>query len=128
MKELDAELSAPRSPPPRARDSPLLENEIPLETKDSVQVKGHDAGYIQLRIVPDDNSCLFSSVAVVFEGGLDKAQELRKGKLEVFWRADISRRRCDQGRPGKVLRCHAWHAPRRVHEEDPGQEHLGWRN
>ncbi|EJT48662.1 hypothetical protein A1Q1_02299 [Trichosporon asahii var. asahii CBS 2479] len=83
VKELDAELSAPRSPPPRARDSPLLENEIPLETKDSVQVKGHDAGYIQLRIVPDDNSCLFSSVAVVFEGGLDKAQELRKGKLEA---------------------------------------------
>lgn len=83
VKELDAELSAPRSPPVRVRDSPLMENEIPLETKDSVQVKGHDAGYVQLRIVPDDNSCLFSSVAVVFEGGMDKAQELRKGELHI---------------------------------------------
>ena len=110
MKELDAELSAPRSPPPRARDSPLLENEIPLETKDSVQVKGHDAGYVQLRIVPDDNSCLFSSVAVGLEGGMDKAQELRKGTLMVVDRADSSRRRRDQSRPREVLRSHARHA------------------
>lgn len=112
MKELDAELSAPRSPPVRVRDSPLMENEIPLETKDSVQVKGHDAGYVQLRIVPDDNSCLFSSVAVVFEGGMDKAQELRKGELRGTGVADSSCRRCDQGRPREVLRRHARHAPR----------------
>lgn len=30
------------------------------------------------RIVPDDNSCLFSSVAIVFEQNIGKAQEIRK--------------------------------------------------
>lgn len=36
-----------------------------------------DAGTLELRIVPDDNSCLFSAVAVVFEGGLEAAGSLR---------------------------------------------------
>ena len=32
------------------------------------------------QIVPDDNSCLFSSVALVFEQDIKKAQEIRKSK------------------------------------------------
>lgn len=31
-----------------------------------------------LRVVPDDNSCLFSSIGVVFEGGMGAAQKLRQ--------------------------------------------------
>ena len=33
------------------------------------------------QIVPDDNSCLFSSVAIVFEQNIGKAQEIRKSVL-----------------------------------------------
>ncbi|KAI0819116.1 OTU-domain-containing protein [Irpex lacteus] len=37
-----------------------------------------EGGYLVHRIVPDDNSCLFSSVAVVFEQNISKASEVRK--------------------------------------------------
>jgi len=37
-----------------------------------------DGGYLVHRIVPDDNSCLFSSVALIFEQDLTKAQAIRK--------------------------------------------------
>ena len=33
------------------------------------------------QVVPDDNSCLFSSVAIVFEQNIGKAQEIRKSAL-----------------------------------------------
>ncbi|TYJ58306.1 hypothetical protein B9479_000851 [Cryptococcus floricola] len=49
----------------------------PKMEADSVALPGRDAGYLQLRVVPDDNSCLFSATAVVFEGGIDAAQGLR---------------------------------------------------
>lgn len=35
-------------------------------------------GYLIHRIVPDDNSCLFSSIAVVFEQDISKASTIRK--------------------------------------------------
>ncbi|KLT43253.1 OTU-domain-containing protein [Cutaneotrichosporon oleaginosum] len=73
VKELDAELSAPRPPAPAVDTA----RDMPLETSESVTLPG-DAGYLQLRIVPDDNSCLFSAVAVVFEGGIEAAQKLRR--------------------------------------------------
>lgn len=34
---------------------------------------------ILFKVVPDDNSCLFSSVALVFEGSMSKAPMIRKG-------------------------------------------------
>ncbi|KAI0086168.1 OTU-domain-containing protein [Irpex rosettiformis] len=37
-----------------------------------------EGGYLVHRIVPDDNSCLFSSVALVFEQSINKASEIRK--------------------------------------------------
>ncbi|KJA27468.1 hypothetical protein HYPSUDRAFT_35361 [Hypholoma sublateritium FD-334 SS-4] len=37
-----------------------------------------DGGFLVHRIVPDDNSCLFSSVALVFEQSITKAPQLRK--------------------------------------------------
>ncbi|ODN73951.1 hypothetical protein L202_07452 [Cryptococcus amylolentus CBS 6039] len=58
-----------------------------VEGADSVALPGRDAGYLQLRVVPDDNSCLFSAIAVVFEGGIDAAQSLRTVVAEAI-RAD----------------------------------------
>lgn len=43
---------------------------------------GRDAGHLTLRVVPDDNSCLFSALGVVFEGGIESAQKLRKVAVE----------------------------------------------
>ncbi|KAL0577873.1 ubiquitin-specific protease otu1 [Marasmius crinis-equi] len=37
-----------------------------------------DGGYLVHRVVPDDNSCLFSSVALVFEQDISKAPRLRQ--------------------------------------------------
>ncbi|KAJ7444906.1 hypothetical protein FB451DRAFT_73517 [Mycena latifolia] len=37
-----------------------------------------DGSFLVHRVVPDDNSCLFSSVALVFEQDLKKAQKLRE--------------------------------------------------
>lgn len=34
-------------------------------------------GFLELRVVPDDNSCLFSAIGVVFLGGIESAGELR---------------------------------------------------
>ncbi|WVF69019.1 hypothetical protein IAT40_003793 [Kwoniella sp. CBS 6097] len=62
----------------RRPDSTLAQNDIPVESSNSVALPGRDAGYLQLRVVPDDNSCLFSAVGVVFEGGIEAAQKLRK--------------------------------------------------
>jgi len=82
VKELDARLSAPSpprdksAPPPPVPESPG--GNVPVETTNSIRLPG-DAGYLQLRIVPDDNACLFSAVGVVFEGGIEAAQKLRKG-------------------------------------------------
>ncbi|GMK57307.1 hypothetical protein CspeluHIS016_0401410 [Cutaneotrichosporon spelunceum] len=89
VKELDAELSAPQPPraPAPVAESPLAANDMPLEAAESVALPGRDAGFLQLRIVPDDNSCLFSAVSVVFEGGIDAAQKLRKVVADAL-RAD----------------------------------------
>lgn len=37
------------------------------------------SGILVHRIVPDDNSCLFSSVAIVFEQDMQKASKMRQG-------------------------------------------------
>ncbi|KAI0688248.1 OTU-domain-containing protein [Cytidiella melzeri] len=42
---------------------------------DYVETNG---GFLVHRIVPDDNSCLFSSVALIFEQGISKASTVRK--------------------------------------------------
>lgn len=69
-KAVNQTLSAP---------SPLSESDIPVESAESVALPGRDAGFLQLRVVPDDNSCLFSAVGVVFEGGVEGGKGLRKG-------------------------------------------------
>ncbi|AFR98666.2 ubiquitin thioesterase OTU1 [Cryptococcus neoformans C23] len=60
--------------------APLVSNasqDQGAESGESVALPGRDAGYLQLRVVPDDNSCLFSAIGVVFEGGIEAAQRLR---------------------------------------------------
>jgi len=42
----------------------------------SVELPG-DNGFLELRVVPDDNSCLFSAIGVVFLGGIESAGDLR---------------------------------------------------
>jgi len=49
--------------------------QLPAEAADFVNV---DGGVLVLRVVPDDNSCLFSSVAVVFEQDVKAAPRLRQ--------------------------------------------------
>ncbi|PPQ64685.1 hypothetical protein CVT26_002775 [Gymnopilus dilepis] len=46
---------------------------------DSVEV---DGSFLIHRIVPDDNSCLFSSAALVFEQSISKASQMRKIVVE----------------------------------------------
>jgi ubiquitin thioesterase OTU1 len=64
-------------------ESPLGEGDIPVEPKETIKMPG-DAGHLQLRVVPDDNSCLFSAIGVVFEGGISAAQKLRTGEARPF--------------------------------------------
>ncbi|KAH7929706.1 OTU-domain-containing protein [Leucogyrophana mollusca] len=59
------------SPPQRSTTKPTSGSSGP----DSVETSG---GVLVHRIVPDDNSCLFSSVAIVFEQDIRKAQQIRK--------------------------------------------------
>ncbi|KAF8308094.1 OTU-domain-containing protein [Clavulina sp. PMI_390] len=82
--------SSPQSPPvprrenslrtdgtisaPNARSPPINPPKT-AEVEDSVPV---DGGYLVLRVVPDDNSCLFSSIAVIFEQDINMAPKLRQ--------------------------------------------------
>lgn len=43
-----------------------------------------DLGTLELRKVPDDNSCLFSAIGVVFEGGIEAAGKLRKVVVDAI--------------------------------------------
>lgn len=75
-------MSAPTPPRPQ---TPLGTADMPLERAESIAMPGRDAGFLQLRVVPDDNSCLFSAVGVVFEGGIEKAPALRKSELALVY-------------------------------------------
>jgi ubiquitin thioesterase OTU1 len=86
------------APQPRARAS--APDQPTTNEADSVETEG---GYLVHRvchsrsvprcrvadrsaqIVPDDNSCLFSSVAIVFEQNIAKAQEIRKSASSHCW-------------------------------------------
>ncbi|KAF8077818.1 hypothetical protein FPV67DRAFT_1775176 [Lyophyllum atratum] len=57
-------------PLPTSRSAPLQPS-----GPDYVETEG---GVLIHRIVPDDNSCLFSAVALLFEQSIDKAPEIRK--------------------------------------------------
>ncbi|TFK42433.1 hypothetical protein BDQ12DRAFT_676196 [Crucibulum laeve] len=65
--------------PPRSNPSTSASREPPAS--DAASGPDHvetDGGVLVHRVVPDDNSCLFSSVALVFEQSITKAPEMRK--------------------------------------------------
>ncbi|TFK54796.1 hypothetical protein OE88DRAFT_1732097 [Heliocybe sulcata] len=66
--------SVPRIPPASSSSGPDY-----VETENGTLVH---------RIVPDDNSCLFSSIALVFHQNISKAQEMRKIVADAI-RADM---------------------------------------
>jgi len=81
VKALNDSLSAPVPLAPRADTGPS--QDLAVENAESVPVPG-DAGFLQLRVVPDDNSCLFSAVGVVFEGGVEGGRGLRRVVADVI--------------------------------------------
>nr|KIR84278.1 ubiquitin thioesterase OTU1 [Cryptococcus tetragattii IND107] len=75
-----APVASNRTNAPPILAAPLVSNasqDQGAEGGESVALPGRDAGYLQLRVVPDDNSCLFSAIGIVFEGGIEAAQKLR---------------------------------------------------
>ncbi|KAF9792054.1 hypothetical protein BJ322DRAFT_1206742 [Thelephora terrestris] len=77
---------------------------------DSIEVEG---GYLVHRIVPDDNSCLFSSVAIVFEQNIGKAQEIRKIVADEIRKDMVTWSEAILGRPrddyiSTILKSSTW--------------------
>ncbi|CAK5264917.1 unnamed protein product [Mycena citricolor] len=62
-------------PPPPAVRRPSAPKAAASDAPDAVET---DGSYLVHRVVPDDNSCLFSSVALVFEQDIKKAPKLRE--------------------------------------------------
>jgi ubiquitin thioesterase OTU1 len=80
----------PNPPPPKpapkyiSPPSQLAPTSIPQPPSTSISSSRPDeittpSGILVHRIVPDDNSCLFSSVAIVFEQDMQKASMMRQG-------------------------------------------------
>lgn len=79
VKQYSAELSAPQPTSSLTAGDSGKKGKVDGE---SIQLPGRDNGWLKLRVVPDDNSCLFSSIGVVFEGGMGKdvVKRLRGGE------------------------------------------------
>ncbi|KAL1947878.1 hypothetical protein VTO73DRAFT_13602 [Trametes versicolor] len=56
-------------------------------------------GYLVHRVVPDDNSCLFSSIALVFEQDMSKAQSIRKIVADAIRKDPVKWDEAILGRP-----------------------------
>ncbi|KAG6876970.1 hypothetical protein C0993_011470 [Termitomyces sp. T159_Od127] len=65
--------SISESPPPL-----LLTRRSPPSGSSDPNYVQMDGGFLMHRVVPDDNSCLFSAVALLLEQSIDKASEMRK--------------------------------------------------
>ncbi|KAF7323118.1 OTU-like cysteine [Mycena chlorophos] len=61
--------------PPRAAPAPAPAVSASSGGPDAVETEG---SFLVHRVVPDDNSCLFSSVALIFEQDMSKAPSMRK--------------------------------------------------
>ncbi|KAI8998651.1 OTU-domain-containing protein [Trametes punicea] len=70
-------------------------------------------GYLIHRVVPDDNSCLFSSIALIFEQDMSKAQSIRQIVADAIRKDPIKWDEAILGRPREdyirtILRPTAW--------------------
>lgn len=76
------EAAAAESPAPLPTSlGPQLQTIAPRPTSSPSSGPDHvqlDGSFLIHRIVPDDNSCLFSAAALVFEQSISKAQQMRK--------------------------------------------------
>jgi hypothetical protein len=84
--------AAAESPAPLPTSSgPQLQTIAPRPTSSPSSGPAHvqlDGSFLIHRIVPDDNSCLFSAAALVFEQSISKAPQMRKSA--AFPPSDIS--------------------------------------
>jgi len=62
---------------PTSQATPIPTSPARVDTSEPDFVET-DGGFLIHRIVPDDNSCLFSSIAVVLEQDIRKAQQIRR--------------------------------------------------
>ncbi|KAL5529766.1 hypothetical protein ACEPAG_5751 [Sanghuangporus baumii] len=87
--------ASPPPPPPSTRlsmDAPprsagLRESYLAMPTTPSAGGTDYvstESGVLVHRVVPDDNSCLFSCIALVFEQDISKAQSIRKIVAEAI--------------------------------------------
>ncbi|KAI0721108.1 OTU-domain-containing protein [Cerioporus squamosus] len=70
-------------------------------------------GYLIHRVVPDDNSCMFSSIALIFEQDMSKAQAIRKIVADAIRKDPIKWDESILGRPREeyiqtILKPSAW--------------------
>ncbi|KAJ7172283.1 hypothetical protein C8R46DRAFT_1161752 [Mycena filopes] len=65
-------------PPPTSSRPPAPATSAPPSTGSGPDAVETDGSFLVHRVVPDDNSCLFSSVALVFEQDMKKAQKMRE--------------------------------------------------
>ncbi|KAI0345374.1 OTU-domain-containing protein [Trametopsis cervina] len=75
---LSAPLASPAAPMTSLMASQVRESVTPSPSAGGPDYVETDGGYLVHRVVPDDNSCLFSSIALVFEQNIGKASEIRK--------------------------------------------------
>jgi ubiquitin thioesterase OTU1 len=68
--------------PPQSRDPAPISSSISKSSGSSTHEHVvTDAGFLVHRVVPDDNSCLFSSIALAFEQSISKASKIRQSAL-----------------------------------------------
>jgi len=73
--------SAPssRAPPASAASRPIAPTSVaPAAASSGPDAVETDGSFLVHRVVPDDNACLFSSVALIFEQDMKKAQKMRE--------------------------------------------------
>ncbi|KAJ6525646.1 hypothetical protein B0H19DRAFT_1198185 [Mycena capillaripes] len=67
-----------RAPPASFPSRPILPAVTPPASASGPDAVETDGSFLVHRVVPDDNSCLFSSIALIFEQDIKKAQKLRE--------------------------------------------------
>ncbi|KAK7020451.1 OTU-like cysteine [Favolaschia claudopus] len=70
--------SPPAAAPTSSRSTQSAASVAPASTSSGPAAVETDGSFLVHRVVPDDNACLFSSVALIFEQDMKKAQKMRE--------------------------------------------------
>ncbi|KAJ7343289.1 hypothetical protein DFH08DRAFT_872265 [Mycena albidolilacea] len=73
-----ASVPSSRAPPASPPSRPTPATRAPTTASSGPDAVETDGSFLVHRVVPDDNACLFSSVALIFEQDTKKAQKLRE--------------------------------------------------